>query len=377
MAAPDSDVTAERSASRAMTAADDAAQPAVDEAATTGEREAAAARAISDAKPHLPRSFYRDPSGAMRQDLLPRELREIVRSKKGVLWVDVDAASRHQHAVLEKVFDFHPLAVEDTLSPNSRVKIEEYEGYVFIIIRGVRFNDATNDPYDFETLNLCFFLGPNFLVTSHLDPSPSCSDIGHRLVCNPDVLDRGAARLMYLVMDAAIDRYFPIIEKVDEFIDGLEERVFVNFDSEALRSVFSVKRLVLSLRRHLSPQREVFNILTNRPSAFLTPDLQIYFRDIYDHVLRLNDSFDTQRDLLSSTLDAYLTQVSNRLGLVTKGLSVIATLSIPFVVVSGMWGMNFTHIPLSEHPHGFWFMLALQLGIGAGLVALLRWRKWL
>jgi len=136
-----------------------------------------------------------------------------------------------------------------------------------------------------------------------------------------------------------------------------------------------VKRLVLSLRRHVAPEREVFNVLTNRPSALLSPESQIYFRDIYDHVLRINDSIDTYRDLLSSVLDSYLTQVSNRLGKVSKGLAVVATVSLPFVVISGMWGMNVQHIPLADHPHAFWWMLAIQLGLGAILVVALRYRK--
>ena len=136
-----------------------------------------------------------------------------------------------------------------------------------------------------------------------------------------------------------------------------------------------MKRLVLSLRRHVAPEREVFNVLTNRPSALLSPESQIYFRDIYDHVLRINDSIDTYRDLLSSVLDSYLTQVSNRLGKVSKGLAVVATVSLPFVVISGMWGMNVQHIPLADHPHAFWWMLAIQLGLGAILVVALRYRK--
>jgi len=123
--------------------------------------------------------------------------------------------------------------------------------------------------------------------------------------------------------------------------------------------------------------REVFNILQNRPCAVIPADSQIWFRDIYDHVIRLNESLDTYRDLLSSTMDSYLTQVSNRMGLVTKGLTVVATLSVPFVVVSGMWGMNFTNIPLSGWPHGFWVMLAVQLGLGGGLIWVLKRRGWL
>ena len=338
---------------------------------STGEQ-SATARNVS-----VPRSYYRNRDGEVRTQLAPRDLREIIKAGEGMVWVDVDVTNRHQHAVLEKIFNFHPLAVEDTLNPDSRVKIEEYDGYLFTIIRGVLFDDKTDNPYDLATRVLCFFLGPNFLVTTHAGPSHSCALIAERVMRSPDALERGPGRLMYLIMDASVDEYFPIIDQVDEFIDGLEERVFINFDDNALRSVFSVKRLVLTLRRHLAPQREVFNVLTNRPSPLLSHDTQIYFRDIYDHVLRINDAFEAQRDLLSSTLDAYLTQVSNRLGLVTKGLSVIATLSVPFVVVSGMWGMNFARIPMAQHPLGFWIMMALQLGIGCALIALLRWRKWL
>jgi magnesium transporter len=191
------------------------------------------------------------------------------------------------------------------------------------------------------------------------------------------MLARGAERLMHAVMDSAVDAYFPILDQLDLFVDGLEERIFTSFDETALRDIFSVKRLVLSLRRHLAPQREVFNVLTNRPTPFLSRDAQVYFRDVYDHMLRINDSLETYRELLSNTLDSYLSQVSNRLGNVTKGLSVVATLSIPFVMVSGMWGMNFERVPLSHHPYGFAIMLVLQLAMGVGLVALLKWRKFL
>ena len=121
----------------------------------------------------------------------------------------------------------------------------------------------------------------------------------------------------------------------------------------------------------------MFNALANRPSALLTVEEQRYFRDVYDHVLRINDSLEQYRDLLSSVLEASLTQTSNRLGLVTKGLSVVATVSVPFVVVSGMWGMNFADVPLSQWPHGFWVMMALQLGLGFGLLTYLRRKGWL
>lgn len=341
-----------------------ASLPAVDLAAVPAARDV-----------NLPRSFWMKNDGTFVRDLALPDLLAAIRNNEGELWVDIDVHNRHQVALLEKVCGFHHLSVEDTLNPNSRVKLEEFPTYLFMIMRGVRFYEETDDPYDLETFNLNFFLGTNYLVTVHGGESSAIGDVVERIVRSPDLLKRGAERLMHAIADTAVDNYFPLLDRIDEFVDGLEQRVFVSFDQEALRDIFSVKRLTLQLRRHLSPQREVFSILANRPSDFLSPDSQIYFRDIYDHVLRINDSLDTYRELLSSTLDSYLTQISNRLGEVTKGLSVVATLSIPFVVISGMWGMNFTHMPLANHPHAFWWMLGLQLGLGILLLLALRMRR--
>jgi magnesium transporter len=324
----------------------------------------------------VPRMAYSVRGSPLRTDLHPMELRDLVatRELQGVLWVDIDTDSRHQVALLEKVFDFHALAVEDALNPQSRVKIDEYRNSLFVIIRGLRFCSTTEDPYDVETYNICFFLAKNLLVTVHAGPSAPVDEIFNRMVANPDQMERGVERIAHGLMDITVDEYFPVLDRIDEFVDGLEERVYQRFDQDVMRDVFAVKRLVLAMRRHLMPQREVFNTLTNRPTAFLPAESQVWFRDIYDHVLRINDSVDTYRELLANVMDSYLSQVSNRLGQVTKGLSVIATLSVPFVVVSGMWGMNFRDIPLSGHEHGFWIMLAVQLGLGVFLVWLLR--KW-
>ena len=322
-----------------------------------------------------PAILYVDADGKLRRDLTIAELASVIRGGPGGLWVDMHVTSRQCVAMLDNVFAFHPLAIEDALNPMSRVKVDEYAGFLFAIVRGVRFIAETEDPYDLETYNLSFFLGPNYVVTMHGDDSSSTDAVLDRVVRHPDLLQRGAERVMHAVMDAAIDAYFPLLDQIDDFIHKVEERVFDNFDQAALQDIFQVKRLVLTLRRHLSPQREVFNVLSNRPTALLAPDSQVYFRDIYDHNLRINESLETFRDLLGSTLDSYLTQVSNRLGKITKGLSVIATVSIPFVVVSGMWGMNFAHIPLYDDPRGFWYMLALQLGLSAVLLVALRMRR--
>jgi magnesium transporter len=322
-----------------------------------------------------PAILHVDGEGRLRRDLSISELADVIKTGKGELWVDMRVSSRQCIGVLDNVFTFHPLAIEDALNPSSRVKVDEYPGFLFAIVRGVQLAAATDDPYDLETFNISFFLGPNYLVTVHNGESPAISDVTDRVARHPELLQRGAERVMHAIMDSAIDAYFPLLDQIDSFIDDVEGRVFHQFDQTALEDIFKVKRLVLSLRRHLSPQREVFNVLSNRPTPLLAPDSQVYFRDIYDHNLRINESLETFRDLLGSTLDSYLTQVSNRLGKITKGLSVIATISIPFVVVSGMWGMNFAHIPLAQEPHAFWYMLAIQLALSAVLLIGLRMRK--
>jgi len=336
---------------------------------------AVAASTVAATDTTRPAIYYVDGAGQLRRDLSVAQMADVLRSGTGQLWVDMRVNSRQCIAMLDNVFAFHPLAVEDVLNPMSRVKVDEYPGFLFAIMRGVRFVQETRDPYDLETFNLNFFLGANYLVTVHGGQSPAFPGVADRIERHPDLLARGAERVMHAIMDNAVDAYFPLLDEIDEFINGLEERVFQHFDRTALHDIFQVKRMVLSLRRHLAPQREVFNVLSSRPTPLLAPDAQVYFRDIYDHSLRINDSLETYRELLSSTLDSYLTQVSNRLGEITKALSVVATISIPFVVVSGMWGMNFTHIPLSLEPHAFWYMLALQLGMAAVLLIFLRWRK--
>jgi len=326
------------------------------------------------ADPHL-WSCYHDPRTGIRQNLSREEIAGALASGEGTLWVDIDTRWSEQVALLNDLFHFHPLAIEEAVNPESRVKLEEFDSHVLLIVRTVAFCETTEDPYDLDTVNISFFLGKNFLVTVHGANTNPVDAIEELLQRKPELVAHGPARLMHAIVDQAVDAYFPIIDKLDEFMDSLEEKIFAKFDQDALREVFAVKRLVLSLRRHLAPERDALSVLTNRPSTLLTPDTQIYFRDIYDHVLRIYDSLETFRDLLSSTLESYLTQVSNRLGMATKALGVVATLSIPFVVVSGMWGMNFEHIPLSNHPHGFMILVLSQLALGLLILAGLRWRK--
>ncbi len=324
-----------------------------------------------------PTSWVRSADGTVTRDLPIAELQAAIATPGTVVWIDIDSEQPAEVAVLEHVLHFHPLAIEDTLNPHSRVKLDEYDDVLFAIIRGVEFDRSTEDPLDLVTFNLCCFLGQELLVTTHARPIPAVDQLHTRCAAGPDMLGRGAARAMYAIVDATVDAYFPVLDELNGLVDSLEDRVFERADDTVLQDIFAMKRTVLSLRRHLAPQREVFHALATRPTPLIAPEAQHYFRDVYDHVLRINDTIEQYRDLLTTVLDTSLTQTSLRLGLVTKGLTVVATASVPFVVISGMWGMNFAHMPLGGSPSGFWLMLALQAGIGAALLWFLRRRGWL
>jgi magnesium transporter len=325
---------------------------------------------------HWPASLYRRPDGALEQDLSPTRIREIVESGEGELWVDIDSVDVHQHALLEKVFGFHPLAIEDTLSPGSRVKLVEYDRYILVVVSGIRFDRATPDPFDLETFKLYFFLGKNFLVTVHAVASPSCDSTRDRLMRNPDLLGRGAEMTMHAIIDQSVDAYFPIVEQLNDLVDSLEEKLFESFDERLIHEIFKAKRSAFSFRRHIGPLREVLNVLTNRPSVYIRSETQLYYRDVYDHTIRIMESVDTTRDLLAGVLE-HTSRTSNRMNKVMKQLSIVATLALPLIVVGGIFGMNFSQMPLTHHPLGFYWAVGSMAAVSAVLVWWLRNNRWL
>lgn len=329
------------------------------------------------ASKHWPLSIYRRPDGTLEQDVAPSRIREILQAGEGELWVDIDSTSMHQHALLEKVFAFHPLSVEDTLSPGTRVKFEEYDRYVFVVMAVVRFDEGTPEPFDLATSNLYFFLGKNFLVTVHALPSKSCGAAHDRLMRNPELLARGAEMTMHNIIDQSVDAFFPLVEQLNNLVDGLEERLFEQFDEKLIHEIFKAKRAAFSLRRHVGPLREVLNIMTNRPCGYIRPETQLYYRDVYDHTIRITESVDTTRDLLAGVLETYLSQTSNRMNKVMKQLSIVATIALPLIVVGGIYGMNFQHLPLTDHPWGFWIAIASMAGVSTVVLGWLHRNRWL
>jgi len=323
----------------------------------------------------IPYSVYLPPGATqVERGLKPGRLLEAVK-EGGQLWVDIDSTDRAQHALLEKLFGFHQLAIEDTLSPKTRVKLEEYGSYLFQVVSSVRLDHKTDDPYDIETINLYAFLGANYLVTVHSAPVRAAQELQHRIERSPDLIQRGVEMIWHGVMDTVVDEFLPIVDHVDEMVDDLEERLFQKYDESAIRDIFAIKRLVVQLRKHVGPLREVLNIITNRPHSCIASQSQVYFRDVYDHTMRINESLESVRDMVGSVLDTYLTQTSNRMNRQMKALSVVSTISLPLVAISGFFGMNLP-IPMAHTPWAFFAALALMATFSTVLYLFLKKKEW-
>src|SRR5438034_7413150 len=168
-----------------------------------------------------------------------------------------------------------------------------------------------------------------------------------------------------------------MVEELSVLVDGLEERLFEQFDEKLIHEIFKAKRAALGLRRHVGPLREVLNILTNRPCGYIRPETQLYYRDVYDHTIRITESVDTVRDLLAGVLETYLSQTSNRMNKVMKQLSIVATIALPLIVLGGIFGMNFSRLPLIHHPPGFVCALGIMVAAAAAILWWLNKRQWL
>ncbi len=322
-------------------------------------------------------TYYRSPEGATRTDLSNAEIVNAVTSGKGRIWVDVDSNYSMVWLALAQTIGFHPLTIEDTLSPESRIKLEEYDGYLFVVSRDTNFNSGTEDPYDFETCNVYLYIGPTYLITVHQRPSRATETVAERLAVGPELMERGVDYLAYAVLDSLIDLYFPMLDEIDDFVDQLEVGIFQTQTNETLGQIFELKRTLLALRRHHAPMREILATMANRPSPYLSPGVQVYLRDVYDHVVRQVESIETYRDLLTGALEVYFSVISSRMNEIMKALTIVGTFLLPATWIASIYGMNFQWMPFLHHPLGFWIALLIMLLISFVLMTYLKMKRWL
>jgi magnesium transporter len=321
-------------------------------------------------------SFYRSPDGNVARDLSTEEMAKAIERSGGLLWVDLEGADAAEtRSILEGVFHFHHLAVDDCLNRHiDTPKIDDYGQYLFIISQGIRFHARSER---LETTELDIFLGPNYVVSFHSHRLAAVDDVRRRATEDGPLAGRGADFLIHALLDALVDQFQPVVEEMDQVVDGLEEAVLANPQQRVLQDVLLLKRNALRLRRALLPQRDVVNRFARGEFPRLVgEETHIYFRDIYDHVVRVEEMVESLRDLAESVLNTYLSAINNRMNEVMKVLSIVATIILPLTLIAGIYGTNFENLPELGWQWGYFGMLGAMAIIALGLMAFFRWRKW-
>jgi len=304
------------------------------------------------------RSIFFTPGKPARIDIPPAEFHRLLRDKRGLLWVDFTSEPPETAQPILQSFNFHHLAIEDALQQIHAPKIDDWTDYLYIVLNYMHLVKAT-EPWDTEIDELDIFLGRNYVVTHHDNAVLSIDEVWNTCQRDPRYAQDGADHLLYKIIDAIVTNYMPIIEKIDEEIDLIEDQVFDRPSSQTLARLFTLKRVLLAMRRILLPQREVLNKMARDDYAFINRKDRIFFRDIYDHLVRLHDVNESLRDLVGGALDTYLSVINNRMNEVMKTLTIITTLFMPLTFVTGFFGMNFF---AADPPQASWTMPAVFYG---------------
>ncbi|MBV9209418.1 MAG: magnesium/cobalt transporter CorA [Acidobacteria bacterium] len=308
------------------------------------------------------------------QNFAATEISELCLSKDKVIWADVSDPTSDDFLKLAEEFNFHPLSIEDCRNTHQRPKVEEYTGYYFIVLYEAELV-GQHDNLELRELNI--FLGANYLVTVHSRPIRAVETAARLWPEWIDRAEQGAGMLAYLLIDAVVDDYMPLLDILSERMDDLEDQIFGEFKTESMHDIFRIKKQLLYLRRSITPLRDVFNTLLRREQPIFARETHVYFQDVYDHIIRVADTIDTLRDMLGSTMDAYLSVASNRMNMVMKRLTSIATILMSVTLIAGIYGMNFHIMPELEWRYGYVFALVSMLVVGLGLYLYLRKVKWL
>ncbi|MGD9029144.1 MAG: magnesium/cobalt transporter CorA [Anaerolineae bacterium] len=333
-------------------------------------------------------SWYRTGDGRVQTDLRPEAFAVALEDPQALLWVDLlDEPVEACEPILRETFRFHPLAVDDALEETHVPRVDDWGTYLYLNLHAVAFDQAAEEPL--RTVELDIFLGSNYLVTYHTEPIAgvgrawtacqrgACGELSrtkrHR--------DRGAGYLLYRLADELVAHLMPVVDEIDETIDAIEDQVFGDPTSSTLQQIFTAKRALLRLRRIIGPQREVLNKLARGDYAVVAADDRVFFRDVYDHLVRLHELSESLRDLVGSALDTYLSVVNNRMNEVMKVLTVITTLFMPLSFLAGFFGMNFFQpvVPLEGWTGRAAFVLVLAAMILSPLAMAvwMRRRRWL
>lgn len=308
------------------------------------------------------------------ENCIATDISELRGVEGNIIWADVSDPTSGDFAELAEEFGFHHLSIEDCQNAHQRPKVEEYNGYYFIVLYEAELA-GPNDRLELRELNI--FLGKNYLVTVHSRPIRAiamASRLWHEWT---DRAEQGAGLLAYLLIDGIVDDYLPLLDIMSDRMDDLEDSIFGEWRPESIEEIFSIKKKLLYLRRAITPLRDVFNMLLRREQPIFPRETHVYFQDVFDHLIRVADTIDTLRDMLGSTMDAYLSVSGNRMNKVMKRLTSISTILMSVTLIAGIYGMNFALMPELRWRYGYVFALSSMVIVGVLLYVYLKKVKWI
>jgi magnesium transporter len=294
---------------------------------------------------------------------------------ESVTWINVGGV--HKVDVLEafgKQFGLHPLLLEDIANTDQRPKLDDYESYLFLVVKML----VVTDRGDILVEQVSFVLGRNYVLSFQENGTDVFHPVRDRLRAGKGRLrQNGSDYLLYALVDAVVDQYFAVLESLGEKIEMLQERVMADPKPDTLRDIHALKRQLLFVRRAVWPLREATNNLSRSDCPYLHDSSKVFFRDVYDHVVQIVDTIETLREMVSASLDIYLSSVSYRLNAVMRVLTVITTIFMPLSFIAGIYGMNFEHMPELKWEWGYPVVLGFMGVVAAGMLLGFRRRKWL
>ncbi len=314
-------------------------------------------------------------------DLRETEVRKIesvlpLKNSPTISWINIDGLQDLD--LIRKLgngFAIHPLTLEDIVNTGQRPKAEEFDHYVFVVLKMLRY-DPGERHISIEQVSL--ILGERYLMSFQETPGDVFEGVRARLRKGQGLIRRsGADYLLYALMDALVDQYFIILENFGEKIEVMEEELLANPTTEMLQGLHDMKREMIFFRKQVWPLREILSSLSKREMTLITETTGVFLRDIYDHSIQVVDTIESYRDLLSGMVDIYLSTVSNRMNEVIKVLTIIATIFIPLTFVAGIYGMNFVYMPELRWPWGYLWFWGIVVATAAGMLVFFRRQKWL
>ena len=304
----------------------------------------------------------------------PAAISDLIQQKDQIVWVDLQHPRPEDLALLSEEFGFHPLAIEDATHFHERPKIDAYDRYYFLVFYALQY-DVEQRRVSSQQVSL--FIGSNYLVCIHQEPIAAIDETIRRWQRYEHDFGEDVSELLYHLLDTIVDEYFPVLDELIERVEEVEAQIFDHFRFESLQEIFTLKRELLLMRKIVASERDVLNVLIRREAPIYPREMTAYFQDVYDHLIRITDSIDTYRDLLSSALDAFLSIQSNQLNEVVKTLTIASIILMSAALVAGIYGMNFDVMPELRWPWGYPFALGLMAAISLILIAIFKRRGWL